>query len=229
MLTMMWLGIQGTRRNWTLILVMVIILSISLLQFLTLQGFVIDQKNRYDWTSTQYSVIQETGSLGELHGSRLPLSLQKILDENGISPAVGVIRTVIGTSTADALLLRGMNLKHYSNIEEYHVLSGRSFTTEEPPRRALIGTRLAQERGVTVGSSIQIRGREFQVIGIFENGTIADYEAWVSLQDAQNLLGWRDEVSIWIIPSDKANIFKWENPARCFYCAQRRKWKKCLG
>ncbi|MBM3137677.1 MAG: ABC transporter permease, partial [Chloroflexi bacterium] len=36
----------------------------------------------------------------------------------------------------------------------------------------------------------------------FEVGTYADYEAWIALADAQTLLGWGGDVSVFIVPVD---------------------------
>jgi ABC-type lipoprotein release transport system permease subunit len=49
---------------------------------------------------------------------------------------------------------------------------------------------------------VELRGRQFQVVGIFKTGTYVDNEAWVSLQDAQDLLGYGRDVSIFIIPDE---------------------------
>jgi ABC-type lipoprotein release transport system permease subunit len=39
-------------------------------------------------------------------------------------------------------------------------------------------------------------------VGIFQNGTYMDNQAWISLADAQALLGWGQDVSVYIIPDE---------------------------
>jgi len=65
----------------------------------------------------------------------------------------------------------------------------------------MIGARLAESHGVFPGDTFPIRGRNFRVVGIFEVNTYADNEAWISLEDAQALLGWGTDVSVYLIPS----------------------------
>ena len=57
----------------------------------------------------------------------------------------------------------------------------------------------AREMGTGV---ISLRGRDFSIIGIFQNGTYMDNQAWISLADAQTLLGWGEDVSVFIIPDE---------------------------
>jgi ABC-type lipoprotein release transport system permease subunit len=111
------------------------------------------------------------------------------------------IHTVVGLSPRDAVLLRGVSLDQYLEVESIKIIAGRPLQPGDPPRLALIGSRLAEERGAGPGGAIQIRGRDFQVAGVFEMGTYADYEAWVSLAGAQDLMGWANEVSVFIIPA----------------------------
>jgi putative ABC transport system permease protein len=61
---------------------------------------------------------------------------------------------------------------------------------------------LATSRQIEVGGVISLRGRNFNVVGIFKNGTYMDNQAWISLADAQALLGWGQDVSVYIIPQE---------------------------
>jgi putative ABC transport system permease protein len=55
-----------------------------------------------------------------------------------------------------------------------------------------------------VGDILKLRGREFTVIGIFKTGSYEDSQAWISLTDAQKLLDYGSDVSIYYIPDDGA-------------------------
>jgi ABC-type lipoprotein release transport system permease subunit len=123
------------------------------------------------------------------------------LINHGASWVAGEIHTVTGTTPDDAILLRGVELENYSKIEDFQIIDGRALQAGDSPRLALVGVKLAEQRKAFSGNTIQIRGRDFLVAGVFENGTYADYEAWISLQDAQTLLGWGSDVSVYVFPA----------------------------
>ena len=114
------------------------------------------------------------------------------------------IHTMVGTIPGGALLLRGVELETYSQAEEYKMVTGRPLVAGDAPRLAMIGARLAEERHLLPGDTIQIRGRNFTVVGVFGVATYASNEAWISLQDAQTLLGWGTDVSVYVIPSGES-------------------------
>jgi putative ABC transport system permease protein len=118
-----------------------------------------------------------------------------------VSLVVPEIHTVVGTTTENAVLLRGIPLDTYALVEEYKMVTGRPLIEGDVPRLAMIGARLAEERNLLPGDIMQIRGRDFQVVGIFDIGTYASNEVWVSLEDAQTLLGWGTDVSVYVIPN----------------------------
>ena len=66
----------------------------------------------------------------------------------------------------------------------------------------MLGVRLADSRRLKPGDAFSLRGHKFTVVGIFQNGTYMDNQAWISLADAQSLLGWGQDVSAFIIPDD---------------------------
>jgi lipoprotein-releasing system permease protein len=66
----------------------------------------------------------------------------------------------------------------------------------------MIGTRLADRLGVVPGDTIRLRGRPFEVIGVFESGSYTENEAWVPLAGAQELLGWGQDVSLYVVRDD---------------------------
>ncbi len=110
------------------------------------------------------------------------------------------IHTVTGVSVQDATLLRGIDLRQYQRLETFSMLSGRSLHPGDSPRLAMLGVLLAERKHLKTGDAISLRGRNFTVVGIFQNGTYMDNQAWISLADAQALLGWGQDVSVYIIP-----------------------------
>lgn len=195
------LGIHELVLRWRSSLIMALILALPVLFYLLLGSYQKGLENRYLNLADDFLLVQESGSMGEFYGSRLPASLERDLRELGFSQVYAQIHTITGTSPENAVLLRGVQLENYQNTELYKIIDGRPLQLGDSPRRAMIGVQLARQCSAFTGQNIRLRGRDFQVIGIFENGTYADYEAWISLEDAQALLGWGTDVSVFIIPS----------------------------
>lgn len=195
------LGLDVLRQHLRLTLLMALAIAVPVMVFIGLQGYQTNLRNLYEATSGQFLVVQASGSMGEFYGSRLPASLQKDLLAAGLSFAIPEIHTIVGTTRSDAVLLRGIPLADYPRIERFRMLTGRPLQPGDAPRLAMLGMRLAQERGLTPGDTIPIRGRNFTVIGIFEAETYTGNEAWISIEDAQTLLGWQDDVSVYLIPN----------------------------
>jgi ABC-type lipoprotein release transport system permease subunit len=195
-----WLGLRETVLRWRTSATFGGLVAIPMLMYLLLSGYQAGLEARYLELSNQYLVIQESGSMGEFYGSRLQSSLKLALQQAGYPDAVPQINTVTGLSPEKAVLLRGVELGRYQEIETFRMIAGRPLLANEKPRAVMIGVQLARQRNVLPGGLIDLRGRDFKVVGIFENGTFADFEAWISLTDAQNLLGWGSDVSLYIIP-----------------------------
>jgi ABC-type lipoprotein release transport system permease subunit len=197
------LGLKELIARWKAIFAIGITLSIPILTFLLLNGYQKGLESRYEKTFKNYLIVQETGSMGEFYGSRLPASLRNDLAMRGISQIAAELHTITGTSPENAILLRGIELENYPRIEEFKMVEGRPLQVGDPPRLAMIGIQLAKQRQAFSGDLIEIRGRNFSIAGVFENGTFADYEAWISIQDAQTLMGWNSDVSVYIIPANE--------------------------
>lgn len=195
------LCLRHLRLHKGLVLILSLSVSIPLMCYLVLNGAVKEITARYGDLSQAFLVVEEAGSTGEFFGSRLPAQTAASLLAGGASLVVPEIRTVTGTKPEDMLLLRGVTLEAYLDIEPIRLLAGRPLEPNNQPRRVMVGERLARDRGAYPGSVLSIRGRDFEVQAVFSTGTYSDYEAWISLQDAQQLLGWSDEVSIFIIPA----------------------------
>ena len=193
------LGIKDMLVRWRAVLMMALTISFPIGIYLLLSAYQAGLEKRYQDLRDDYLLVQETGSLGDFYGSRLPASLKDELLELGMPWAEGEIQTVTGTSYDDAVLLRGINPAHYAEFDPFSLLAGRLLTPTDPARSAMLGIKLAEKWNAFPGGSIAIRGRDFRVVGVFSNGTSADYEAWVKVSDAQALLGWDTDVSVFVI------------------------------
>jgi ABC-type lipoprotein release transport system permease subunit len=199
MAEMIRLGLQDLAKRKRIASLLALTAAVSLLAYLLLGAFQASLTGRYGRLEKGFLVVQQTGSLGEMLGSRLPAAWGETLAAYGPALVVPEIHTVVGTTPENAVLLRGVPTGSYEQVEDFRVLSGRPLQPGDPPRLAMIGVRLAQERDVAPGGTIEIRGRRFHVIGVFAVGTYADNEAWISLEDAQTLLGWGSDVSVFVV------------------------------
>jgi putative ABC transport system permease protein len=147
-------------------------------------------------------IVQESSTNGEFYGSRLPPELGAELLDMGVSRAIPEIHEYTGTSITNIILLRGIDLVRYQEVNSFKILAGRALQPGDARRTAMIGWRLAERFNLSPGQEITLRGRQFEVMGTFQTGTYVDNEAWVALEDAQTLLGFGKDVSIFIIPDE---------------------------
>jgi putative ABC transport system permease protein len=193
-------------HHFRLVFFMVLAVGIPLMSFFTLEAYHAGLIARYSGDDRNFLVAQLSGSFGEIVGSRMPAQVGVDLRSAGASMAIPEIHAIVGSSSENAVMLRGIPLESYARVENYKLVAGRSLQEGDPPRLAMIGSRLAGSNKLISGDNIQIRGRDFKIIGVFEAGTYAGNEAWISIQDAQALLGWGTDVSTYLIPDGE--IFK---------------------
>lgn len=180
----------------------VLLLSIPVTSFLILDGFNRSLAVRFETALSTDLIVQETNSVGEVTGSRIPSQVGNDLVASGAAFAIPEIHAITGTSNANAVLLRGIDLDRYRSVTSFELSEGRALEPGDDPRAALIGSELATGRGIGTGDAIRLRGRDFTVIGVFTTGTYVDNEAWIAIEEAQRVLGWGDDVSIFVIPAD---------------------------
>lgn len=200
-LSVMHLSLAELTHRWRETFLMAGVITVSLLGVLLLSAYQRGLEDRYSHARDSYLVVQQSGSMGELKGSRLPADIAEQLTARGASLVVPQLHTIIGTSPENSVLLRGIPLDSYTQVEPFRIIAGRPLQTGDSPRHAMVGTALAELKNVGPGSTIMLRGRPFTVIGIFSVGTYADFEAWIPLPEAQRLLAWDGDVSVFIIPA----------------------------
>lgn len=147
-------------------------------------------------------VVHDLQNVGDISGSRISSQVAGTLSGLGVSMIIPEIRAVTGTSVQNATLLRGIDLEQYTRLERFTMLSGRRLEPGDPSRLAMVGALLAGRQDLETGDRISLRGRDFTIVGIFQNGTYMDNQAWISLADAQTLLDWGQDVSVYIIPDE---------------------------
>ncbi len=202
MLAIIRFSLQDMLRHYKPWLAMSALVAATHLIFLGLGGYRNALHQEFDSLPYNDLVVQESNTTGEFFGSHLSPQVGDNLAALGISPVIPEIHDYTGTSISSIIILRGIDLGQYQRVNSFKVLSGKALRPGDPPRTAMIGWRLAERLGLQAGQVISLRGRSFQVMGTFQTGTYVDNEAWIALAEAQALLGYGSDVSIYIIPAD---------------------------
>lgn len=146
-------------------------------------------------------IVQEANSVGEVTGSRIPAAVEGDLLAAGVAFAIPEIHSVAGSTAENAVLVRGVDLDRYRAVTRFTLVAGRPLESGDGPDRVMLGTDLANRRGVGADGTVLLRGRPHVVVGIFAVGTYVDNEVWLSLDGARQLLGWdTPDVSVFIVP-----------------------------
>jgi putative ABC transport system permease protein len=202
MLPILRFSLQDMFRHFKPWLAMALLVAATTMIYLVLGGYRTALNEEFRLMPHPDLVVEESNTNGEIAGSRIPASVVARLQELGVSRLVPEIHETIGTSMSNITLLRGVDLERYRLVNSFTLLAGRALEPGDPPRTAMLGWRLAERLGLEPGAQVSLRGRSFQVVGIFRLGTYVDNEAWVPLEGAQALLGWSEDVSIYIIPDE---------------------------
>lgn len=198
------LAIKDMRKRWGLILVLTALFAIVFAAFLVLFSHYKSATQIYGTLSESWLVVGNSDGLSEIHGSRLTPEIRDILIEKGYPDPVPEIHQIVGTTIANGTLVKGMRLTDYEKYNSFTLLSGRKLVAEDADRMTMVGETLARTHELTTGDDILLRGRKFRIIGVFRTGSIQDNEAWISLEDAQRLLNYGDDVSLYLIPDGGA-------------------------
>ncbi len=195
------LGLHELLSHTRITILMALMVGIALGVFAILIAYRNGLAIEFNQLAPNLLTVQESQSFGEIYGSRISSQVKDTLVKLGYKMIVPEIHDVTGTTIQNATLLTGIDLNQYTEIEHFSLVSGRALQPGDPSRLVMLGSRLAEkDSSIKPGDTYSLRGRDFTVVGIFQTGTYVDNEAWISLADAQTLLGWGEDVSIYIIP-----------------------------
>lgn len=205
------LAMKDILKKWNLALIMALLFSVTFASFLSIIAYKSNLTDTYSHLSQNWLVVAKSDGVGEIHGSRLSPEIGEMLRSSGYEHPIPEIHQVVGTSLATGMLMRGISLEDYKEVSNFALISGSALIPEDESRLAMVGVTLASVDKVTSGDKIRIRGRDFKVKGIFKTGTYQDNEVWITLADAQALLNYGNDVSIYIIPDggvlQEGNVF----------------------
>lgn len=194
------LALRDLRHRWRMVLALATMIVLTVATVTLLDGYVHSIGVRFR-SSQPRLVVQQDSTVGEFAGSQLAAGVGDQLRAMGYDDPVAEVHAVTGTSGSDAVLIAGVDPDRYDELDPYHVRAGRGLRSGEDRRTAIVGTFLADRLHVGAGDTIRLRGRDFAVVGVFELGTYLDDAAVVPIADAQRLLGWGDDVSVFVIPA----------------------------
>jgi putative ABC transport system permease protein len=196
------LGLHDLFNHRRLALIMALSIAIATAMYIFLVTYRAGLAAEFIEQTPNLLVVHDNQNVGDISGSRISSQVPEMLSGLGISMIIPEIRAVTGTSVQNATLLRGIDLEQYTRLESFTMLSGRRLEPGDASRLAMVGALLAERQGLKTGDRVSLRGRDFTVVGIFQNGTYMDNQAWISLADAQVLLDWGQDVSVYIIPDE---------------------------
>jgi hypothetical protein len=202
MLAIIRFSLQDMLRHYKPWLAMAGLVAATNLIFLGLGGYRNAIQQEFGKLPYDDLIVQESNTNGEFFGSRLSPEIGDRLLAMGISRAIPEIHDYTGTSITNIIILRGIDLERYQEVNFFKILAGRALQPGDARRTAMIGWRLADRLNLSPGQEMTLRGRQFLVMGTFQTGTYVDNEAWIALEDAQALLGYGKDVSIYIIPDE---------------------------
>ena len=196
------LGLHDLLSYRRLVLIMSLSIAIATAMVTFLETYRAGLAAEFNEQTHNLLVVHDSQNAGDIAGSRISSQVAEKLSKLGISMIIPEIHALTGTSIQNVTLLRGIALAQYTRLETFSMLSGRRLQPGDPPRLAMVGVLLAKRQHLKTGGLISLRDRNFNVVGIFQNGTYMDNQAWISLADAQTLLGWGQDVSVFIVPDE---------------------------
>lgn len=202
MITAWRLAFADLRSRTVLLVGAALLIAVPITGFLLLDGFATGIERDFVAQPSTDLIVQEANSVGEVAGSRIEASYEQVLLDMGIPFAIPEIHAVAGSNADNAVLVRGVDPERYRSVTTFDILAGRALAAGDPDTFVMLGADLAAARDVGAEDSVVLRGRTHQVVGVFETGTYTDNEVWLSLQGARDLIGWEDEVSIFVVPDD---------------------------
>jgi ABC-type antimicrobial peptide transport system permease subunit len=201
---LMLLAIRDLMKRWAVALVLASLFTITFAAYLTLVTYQKSAVASYVNLEITWLIVGSSDGLSEIHGSRLTPDIRGQLLDMGYIDPIPEIHQIVGTSYVNGTLMRGFRLEDYRKTSQFTILRGRALQPGDPSRLVMVGETLSRTSQVDIGDDLLLRGRKFRVVGIFETGSIQDNEAWISLTDAQELLGYGEDVSLFLVPEGGA-------------------------
>lgn len=196
------LALLDMKKHLGLLLILTGLFSIIFAVFLILFAFHESATQMYSNLEQNWLVVGNSDGMSEIHGSRISSEIKQQLVDLGYVDPVPEIHQIVGTNLTNGILIKGIRLEDYPRYNSFNLIKGRMLEPGDKPRLAMVGDILANNKKLSVGGDVLLRGRNFQVVGIFKTGSLQDNEAWISIEDAQSLLNYGEDVSLFLVPDN---------------------------
>jgi len=129
----------------------------------------------------------------------------RVVDPEYIDGVSGFLWWMVDNSTSDDdsefLTMRGLQVESYKSvIEKYEMIAGEELSDAQKDRNyCMIGINVAEKYEKSVGDTIILKEHAFTIKGIFTTSTMTDSEIWLTIRDAQNLVGKLHKVSLIVV------------------------------
>ncbi len=129
----------------------------------------------------------------------------RVVNPEYIDGVSGFLWWMVDNSTSDDdtefLTIRGLQVESYKSvIEKYEMVAGEELLDAQKDRNyCMIGINVAEKYEKAVGDTIILQEHAFTVKGIFTTSTMTDSEIWLTIRDAQNLVGKLHKVSLIVL------------------------------
>jgi putative ABC transport system permease protein len=178
---------RKVRTALTIVGVSVAIAAVVALLSIT-GGYERSSKNVY--ASHGIDMVVVRAGVADRYSSTLDEDLGKKLQElNGVSKVSPTLRDNVSLEeTSGQIALNGWPLDSF-NYDTLTILTPGRYLEPTDKQAVLLGKTLAGNLGKTVGDEVEIEGKKFKIVGIYESGNIMeDRAAVMSLRDLQNLM-----------------------------------------
>ena len=128
--------------------------------------------------------------------SRVNLSTLRALEQTeGISWVSGMIFTTAQIGDRPYVITLGMEPDERT-LQRFKITEGRTLNQGDSGK-VIIGRMLTVQAGYHVGNTIEIKGKSFEIIGVYETGaSFEDGGIIIPLTEVQSLFGMEDQVSL---------------------------------
>jgi len=131
--------------------------------------------------------------------------IERVVNPEYIDGVSGFLWWMVDNSTSDDdseyLTMRGLQVDSYKQvIEKYEIVAGEELNNAQKDRNyCMIGINVAEKYEKSVGDAIILQEHAFTIKGIFTTSTMTDSEIWLTIRDAQNLVGKLNKVSLIVV------------------------------
>ena len=123
MIAIVLMALKDLQKRWTLALVMSVLFSITFASYLALITYQKSLSATYFSLNTDWLVVQTSSGGGEIHGSRLSRETGQFLIDSGYPAPIPEIHQVVGTSLANAIMIRGVQPEDIHKISPFKLIS----------------------------------------------------------------------------------------------------------